>query len=114
MWAAPGALLAKKKKKEKERSRPASTEGLGIVAGTVFTSDGRALPGARVELSDPESAIDPVKVQTDARGEFAIRAPGREQPYSVKAEAEGFEPASREVYCYEGQRSNVNLLLKPE
>ena len=105
---------AKKKDKRKTKREP-----LGLISGTVFDSDGRSLPGAKVTATDTANPKVKLETITNARGELNIRAPADEdlatgRSYLVAAEAKGFEPAEKTVEVYQSQRTNVNLLLDPK
>lgn len=116
LLASVSPLLAKKKKKRKKGKGP---EFLGLLAGTVFDSDGRSLPGARVTAVAEDDPSVEVEVVTDGRGEFALRTPAFEDPskartYTVRAERKGFETGEKKADAYYGQKTNLNLLLSPE
>jgi len=108
-------LLAAKKKDQGKKKR----EPLGLISGTVFDSDGRSLPGAKVTARDAENPKVKLEAISSPRGEFNLRAPADEdlaigRAYTVHAEAKGFEPAEKTVEVYQAQRTNVNLLLDPK
>ncbi len=109
-------LAAKKKKKRKKGKEP---EFLGLLAGTVFDSAGRSLPGARVTATAEDDPKLEIEVVSDPRGEFALRTPAFEDPsraraYTVRAERKGFAAAEKKADAYYGQKTNLNLLLSPE
>ncbi len=113
----PAAVWAKKKKK-KGRGEPES-ENVGLLSGTVFTDEGRSLPGATVTATAEGEQKPKLEILSDARGEFAFRAPAGDEPgtarsYTVRAEAKGFQPGEKKADVYLGQRTNINLLLLPE
>jgi hypothetical protein len=99
-----GSLFAAPKKK---RDGP-----LGLIAGTVFQSNGRLLPGAKVVAV---SEADP-KIREEAftarRGEFVLRVPA-DARYVVTASAKGFESQEKTTEVYEAQKSTVTFLLSP-
>ena len=113
LWAALlAAPLAAKKRKKKDKGGQDST--LGLIAGTVFTSDGLSIPGARVwAQANDEPGAKPVAGVADHRGEFALRVPASTdgRPYHVRAEADGFDGAEKSADAYTGQKTMINLLL---
>jgi len=82
-----------------------------VLAGTVFDSDGRALPGCVVEVV---SEADPQQKQrgaTDQRGEYAIRVlAGR---FRVAVSRKGFQARQKTVEVVEGEKSVTTFLLSP-
>jgi len=107
----PPAARAKKKKR--------GTERYGVVAGTVFQSNGFSLRGAKVTLTPiPADGSAPKKKQiqrtaTDSRGEFAFRVPAGAMRYTIRAEADGWEPAEKTVQVQWDQRVDIVLRLRP-
>ncbi len=103
--------LAKKKKKRAER--------YGVIAGTVFQNTGLSLRGARVTLTPVPAGGSPAKkkqiqrTRTDSRGEFAFRVPAGAMRYTVRAEADGWEPAEKTVEVQWDQRVDIVLRLRP-
>jgi Carboxypeptidase regulatory-like domain len=103
-----GAVFLEAAPKKKDREEAA------IVAGTVFQSSGRSVPGAKVEAvaqGDPKvnrSAL------SDSQGDFAIRVPAGRGTYVVTASAKGFQPAQKTVEVYETEKVRANLILSPE
>ena len=106
--------LAAAKKKDKKKREP-----LGLISGTVFDSDGRSLPGAKVTARGVDNPKVKIEAFASPRGEFNLRAPADEdlatgRNYTVHAVAKGFDPAEKTVEVYLSQRNNVNLLLDPK
>jgi Carboxypeptidase regulatory-like domain len=103
-----GAVFLEAAPKKKDREEAA------IVAGTVFQSSGRSVPGAKVEAvaqGDPKvnrSAL------SDSQGDFAIRVPAGRGTYVVTASAKGFQTAQKTVEVYETEKVRANLILSPE
>ena len=108
---ASGPLEAKKKKKDPEK--------IGVIAGTVFQQVGFSLRGATVIVTPaPEGASEEQKeavetVTTDNRGEFAVRVPAGAMRYTVRAEAEGWQPEEKVVVVEWDQRVDISFRLKP-
>lgn len=110
------AASAKKKKKKKGKGEKAA-QNLGLLAGTVFTPEGRSAPGVKVTAWAADDESERLEGVTDYRGEFALRAPVGDDPaagrkYRVVAEAKGFEPVEKTAEVYPAQKTNVNLILE--
>ncbi len=111
-----GLLLsadARAKKKKKNKGEAVQT---GVIGGTVFDSNRRSLPGAKVsvyEVSEPKKKRG--QAICDRRGEFAVRLPAGEQfEYVVRVEAKRFATAERKSQVYIGERVNLNFVLDLE
>jgi hypothetical protein len=107
LLAAPG-LAAKKKQ-----------EPYAVVAGTIFDSNARAVPGIKVKIArlDGEKIGKTWEHISDRRGEFAQRVPAGAAEYLVWAEikpakgaAAGKRPEAR-VRIENDERQDVNLHL---
>jgi len=91
----------------------------GVVAGTVFQQTGFALPKASVTVAPIPADGAKLKkkqikhLETDSRGEFAVRMPGGGVRYTVRVEAEGWQSQEKEVEIPWDQRVDVNFRLKP-
>lgn len=96
-----------------ESSQSRDQARYSVVGGTVFREPGFALPGAEVRISpDPANAsLKPIKIRTDARGEFAVRVPAQKQRYRVEATAKGYERQEKMVEVLDGVRAEVTLTL---
>ncbi len=111
-----GSLLpAAPAPKEKKRA-----EKFGVIAGTVFQESGLSLRGARVTITPaPEdgSKVDRKRTKTaitDSRGEFAVRVPAGAMRYTVRVEADGWQPAEKTVVVQWEERVDVFFRLTPE
>ena len=101
------------KKRKAEDPAPA-----GLIAGTVFQQTGFSLAGAKVTVipapeggrSDKDSGET---ATTDARGEFAFRVPAGGVRYTVRVEADGWQPAEQVVVVELDQRLDLVFRLKP-
>jgi hypothetical protein len=98
-----------------------AAEEYSVVGGTVFRDPGFAIRGAEVSLQpDPETAeqravkVKPMKVLSDARGEFAFRVPPVAMRYKVAVACKGFQGQEKTVSIQGGERSDATFLLQPE
>lgn len=89
-----------------------------VVAGTVFRDPGFSfarVPVTLTALTPPPGVkkFKPVRMLTDARGEFAFYVPPGPARYLVRAEAPGFLPEQKEASVAASERIDVYLTLKP-
>src|SRR5439155_21399617 len=79
------------------------------IRGTVLDPDGRAVPGARVALLAPPTAVE--ELETDAQGRYEF--PGlRGGVYKLVASMPGFSTASSEVEVSGTATATANLRLE--
>lgn len=99
--------------KDKKASVP-----YAIIAGTTFRPPGFALPGAKSRIA-PESSssgrtkLKSAEVQTDARGEFALRVPVVPMKWTVHVQANGYESQAKSVSIDGEQRVDLSFQLQP-
>jgi hypothetical protein len=82
----------------------------GQIEGTVTDATGAVVPGARIEITNTNTGFTR-SVETDASGffRFTVLPLGA---YSLKAEAKGFQTATREgIVLNAGSTATVNILL---
>jgi hypothetical protein len=89
-----------------------------VIAGTVFRDPGFAFPRVQVTLTaltlpPGVKKFKPIRLLSDARGEFAFYVPPGEARYQVRAEAPGFTPEQKEASVAASERVDVYLTLKP-
>ena len=96
-------------------------EEYSVVGGTVFRDPGFAVRGAEVSLQpDPETPeqravkVKPMKVLSDARGEFAFRVPPVAMRYKVAVTCKGYQGQEKTVSISAGERSDATFLLQAE
>ena len=73
---------------------------IAFIRGSVFTEDGRSVPGVRVDLARIINENSTQKLDsrvTGETGEFVFRLPPETAKYRVTLKAEGTEPASKDV-----------------
>ena len=73
---------------------------IAFIRGSVFTEDGRSVPGVRVDLVKiiNENSIQKWDSRvTGETGEFVFRLPPETAKYRVTLKADGTEPASKDV-----------------
>jgi hypothetical protein len=95
---------------------PVDEGSLVFVKGSVFTEEGRSIPGARVELARIQA--DGTTKKIDGRistesGSFSFRLPVETARYRVTARMDGMTPASKDVEIEGAAVYRVALSLKP-
>jgi len=73
---------------------------IAFIRGSVFTEDGRSVPGVRVDLARIINENSTQKLDsrvTGETGEFVFRLPPETAKYRVTLKADGTEPASKDV-----------------
>src|SRR6516165_1946997 len=93
------------------RRTPAQGETTSAIEGQVTDTTGGVIPGATVAITSRESGLQrSLKTDDESRFNFPQLKPGI---YSVKAEAEGFDPHQIEnVFSGLGQKQTANFRLK--
>jgi hypothetical protein len=96
-------------------------EEYSVVGGTVFRDPGFAVRGAEISLQpDPETPeqravkVKPMKVLSDARGEFAFRVPPVAMRYKVAVTCKGYQGQDKVVSINGGERTDATFLLQAE
>ena len=82
-----------------------------VLAGTVFDSNGRALPGCTVEIVSEADPKQKHRGATDQRGEYAVRVLASR--FSVAVSRKGFQPQQKTVEVVQGEKSATTFLLSP-
>jgi len=73
---------------------------IAFIRGSVFTEDGRSVPGVRVELArvDSETSVEKLDSRiTGETGEFVFRVPPDVSKYRLTLKDDGAEPSSKDV-----------------
>ena len=109
----PAAWAAKKKKDKPPDA--ATVASPAILAGSIFTGVGFALPGAEVliSLDGAASSKQRWKAVSDARGEFFVRLPPGPAKYNVSVRARGLKPQEKQISFLADERLEQNFLLEP-
>jgi hypothetical protein len=86
-----------------------------FIRGSVFTEEGRSVPGVRVDLSSVvgENSIHKIDSRiTGETGEFVFRLPPDVGKYRLTLKADGTEPATRDVEVENAAVYRVALTYK--
>lgn len=100
-----------------EKTRPQAAPG-AMIAGTVFRESGLSLAGAEVSVvpaseEKGKRRVRPLKVVSDARGEFVVRLPAGPARYRVAASARGYQTAEQTVEIQGEERVDLSIVLQP-
>ena len=88
-----------------------------LIKGTVFTSDGRPVPGARVTIVradlEPKRQKKSLKQAiSDRLGEFAFRMNVGPAKFHLTAEAQGFAKQEKDIEVAGDERADISVVLK--
>jgi hypothetical protein len=83
-----------------------------VIFATVFTSEGFALPGARVRVRRADEKKFCWEAMSDHQGELGIRVP-QDAQYELAVDARGYQPQTRKVDAREGDREDLTLRMEP-
>ena len=88
---------------------------IAFIRGSVFTEDGRSVPGVRVDLVRIINETSTQKLDsrvTGETGEFVFRLPPETAKYRVTLKADGTQPASKDVEVESAVVYRVALVYK--
>ena len=92
-------------------------KNFSLVKGTVFTSDGHPLPGAKITII--RSDIEPKQQKktrkessSDQQGEFALRMDVGPAKFHLSVEAQGFPKQEKDVEVGGDERADISVVLK--
>jgi hypothetical protein len=107
---APGpALLAEE---------PKEVQPFALLKGSCFDQRGFSLPGVAILVTLPPEESGKKKekrwrMQSDRRGEFAVRLPAGEQTVTLTARKKGYRAAEKSVQIYGDELQHVVIQMKP-
>jgi hypothetical protein len=84
-----------------------------LLYSTVFTSEGRALPGADARIHPVEKKKPLWELTSDSRGEFAARVPSVGD-YEIEVKAKGYVPQTKRVTTIVGDRVDLVFNMVPQ
>ena len=111
-WA-PGTALFGDEKDESEQEPP-----FALLKGSCFDQRGFSLPGVAIQVTLPPGENGKKKekrwrMQSDRRGEFAVRLPAGEQTVTVTASRKGYRKTEKSVQFYADELQHVVIQMKP-
>ena len=88
-----------------------------LIKGTVFTSDGRPVPGAKIAIVradlEPKQQKKSLKhAISDRLGEFAFRMDVGPAKFHLTAEAQGFAKQEKDIEVAGDERADISVVLK--
>jgi Carboxypeptidase regulatory-like domain len=88
-----------------------------LIKGTVFTGEGRPVPGARVTIVrvdlEPKQQKKSLKQATSDRlGEFAFRMAVGPAKFHLTVEAQGFPKQEKDVEVAGDERADISVIVK--
>ncbi len=94
-----------------EQRKPSPNDCL--LYSTVFTPEGRALPGADARIHPVEKKKPLWELTSDSQGEFAVRVPSVGD-YEVEVRAKGYVPQTKRVTTIVGDRVDLVFNMVPQ
>ena len=89
-----------------------------LLKGTCFDQRGFALPGVallvRLPAGDEKGKEKRWRMQSDRRGEFAVRLPAGMNTFEITAKKKGFEPQERSVDFHADEQQHVVIQMKAQ
>ena len=92
-------------------------KNFSLIKGTVFTSDGHPLPGAKITITRTDAEPKQQKKSrkegsSDLQGEFAFRMEVGPAKFHVTVEAPGFPKQEKDVEVGGDERADISVILK--
>ena len=89
-----------------------------LLKGSCFDQRGFSLPGVAIQVTLPPAEDGKKKekrwrMQSDRRGEFAVRLPAGEQTVVVTASRKGYRKAEKSVQFYGDELQHIVIQMKP-
>lgn len=93
-------------------------EPFALLKGSCFDQRGFSLPGVAIQVTLPPGENGNRKekrwrMQSDRRGEFAVRLPAGEQTVVVTASKKGYQAAEKSVQFYGDELQHIVIQMKP-
>lgn len=101
-----------------ERDEPKKDQPFALLKGSCFDQRGFSLAGVAIQVTLPPGENGKKKekrwrLQSDRRGEFAVRLPAGEQTVVVTATRKGYQKAEKSVQFYADELQHVVIQMKP-
>ena len=110
---APGTTLLGEERDESKKDPP-----FALLKGSCFDQRGFSLPGVAIRVTLPPGENGKKKekrwrMQSDRRGEFAVRLPAGEQTVVVTASKKGYRKTEVSVQFYADELQPIVVRMKP-
>ena len=97
---------------------PKQVQPFALLKGSCFDQRGFSLPGVAVQVTLPPGENGKKKekrwrMQSDRRGEFAVRLPAGERTVVVTASKKGYRKTEKSVQFYADELQHVVIQMKP-
>ena len=101
-----------------ERDKSKEAQPFALLKGSCFDQRGLSLPGVAIQVSLPPGENGKKKqkrwrMQSDRRGEFAVRLPAGERNVVVTASKKGYRKAEKSVQFYGDELQHIVIQMKP-
>ena len=111
-WA-PGTALPGEEKDKSKKDQP-----FALLKGSCFDQRGFSLPGVAIRVTLPPGEDGRKKekrwrMQSDRRGEFAVRLPAGDQTLVVTASKKGYKETEKSVQFYADELQHIVIQMKP-
>jgi hypothetical protein len=92
-------------------------KNFSLIKGTVFTSDGRPVPGAKVtilrtDIEPKQQKKSRKESSSDQQGEFAFRMDAGPAKFHLIVDAQGFPKQEKDVEVGSDERTDISVILK--
>lgn len=110
---APGTALLGEERDESKKDQP-----FALLKGSCFDQRGFSLSGVAIQVTLPPGENGKKKekrwrMQSDRRGEFAVRLPAGEQTVVVTASKKGYRQTDKSVQFYADELQHIVIQMKP-
>ncbi len=101
------------------KDEPKEAQLFALLKGSCFDQRGFSLPGVAIQVTLPPGENGKKKkekrwrMQSDRRGEFAVRLPAGEQTVVVTASKTGYLKAETSVQFYADELQHIVIQMKP-
>ena len=100
------------------KDEPKEVQLFALLKGSCFDQRGFSLPGVAIQVTLPPGENGKKKkkrwrMQSDRRGEFAVRLPAGEQTVVVTASKTGYLKAETSVQFYADELQHIVIQMKP-
>ena len=100
------------------KDEPKEAPLFALLKGSCFDQRGFSLPGVAVQVTLPAGENGKKKekrwrMQSDRRGEFAVRLPAGEQTVVVTASKKGYLKAEKSLQFYGDELQHIVIQMKP-
>lgn len=101
-----------------QKNEPRKDQPFALLKGSCFDQRGFSLSGVAIQVTLPPGENGKKRekrwrMQSDRRGEFAVRLPAGEQTVTVTASKKGYRKAEKSVQFYADELQHIVIQMKP-